>query len=456
MRKLNNIIAGRLFLPLSDLFTNNKIYSFLQFLNKSQYWTREQIENYQNLRLQKLIWHAYKNVPFYRNLFNDLQLKPEDIRTKVDLLKLPVITKDELRRNKKDWIAKNIRKGDLIHANSSGSTGEPFEYYTTKQAESFRKATAIRSWQWMGYSLGDKYVKTSIRSRASLMKQIQDRMNSSLFLSFQQFEPEYFHDMIRRIEEYDPLYLRGYPVPLMFLAKQYEAENRIYKGKSLKAINTTGSTLHENERAFIEKYFNARIFDSYSCEGGTNFSQCSEEKWYHPSEEYAISEFIFDDFSKFDPAHSQRHITTDLHNYACPFIRYDTQDYVVKGPDESCSCGRKYINISKIKGRDTDILITPSGKYVLMENILGYFEEDFKISNVVKQIQVIQETKEKFVFNMIVNNNFTEEIKSGVFSYWQKFLGPGVNLEIRIVDEIQLTSTGKRRSVIRNSDIKLI
>ena len=50
-------------------------------------------------------------------------------------------------------------------------------------------------------------------------------------------------------------------------------------------------------REFIEEIFNTRVYDSYSCEGGANVSQCYEG-YYHSSEDYAISEFIEDNYSK--------------------------------------------------------------------------------------------------------------------------------------------------------------
>jgi phenylacetate-CoA ligase len=241
----------------------------------------------------------------------------------------------------------------------------------------------------------------------------------------------------------------------MFLSKQIETDLGEYPGKSLKAINTTGSTLHEKDRAFIEKCFNAKIFDSYSCEGGANYYQCSSYNNYHPAEEYAISEFIADKYSLSDPEHPQRHITTDLHNYACPFIRYDTQDYVVLGAEETCSCGRKYKNIEKIKGRDTDILISPSGKFILMENILGYFEDSDKISKQILQVQVVQEQIDKIIFNMVVNDNYSNETQKEIYKYWHNFIGSDVDVIVKVVDEIKLTSGGKRRTVIRNPDIRI-
>ena len=85
---LRNFISGTVFLKLSDLLTGSSIYEKLNFLMESQYWTAEQFQNYQNHRLQLLINHSYTNVPFYRELFDNLGLKPKDIQTKGDLEKL--------------------------------------------------------------------------------------------------------------------------------------------------------------------------------------------------------------------------------------------------------------------------------------------------------------------------------------------------------------------------------
>lgn len=449
---LINTISEKFLLPMGDILTGSSITKHLEFLMVSQFWSREVLDDFQNQKLRSLVMHAYKNVPFYTELFNDLRIKPEDIQTKNDLNKLPIISKSEFRRNSSKWLATNIPVKNLISSCSSGSTGEPFQYFKTNHSESFHKACAIRGWYWMGYRLGDRYVKTSIHERTSTIKKLQDKMNNSLFLSFTQFQPDFFEKIIKQISDFNPKVIRGYPFPLVFLSEQIVAQKGKYPSSNIKAVNTTGSTLHDKDRKYIETVFNVRVFDSYSCEGGAYYSQCPTLSNYHPAEEYAISEFIRDDFYSLDPEKPLRHITTDLHNYACPFIRYDTQDYIVLNDnDEHCNCGRNYINVKKIKGRDTDILITPSGKYVLMENVLGYFEDKYQ----VVQVQVIQELTDKFIFNLIVNNDFNDKIFNEIHSYWQDFIGYESDIVINLVNEIKLTPTGKRRTVIRNPEIKL-
>jgi phenylacetate-CoA ligase len=433
------------------MITGFSISSSLRLLEKSQFWDREIIDNYQNARLRDLIKHAYSNVPFYNELFQDYRLKPEDIHTKADLIKLPIITKEDLKRNKAKHLAKNLRKNSLLSRSSSGSTAEPFQYYVTKDSESFLLASSIRAWNWMGYSLGDKYVKISMNPRTSILKKTQDWLNRCLYLSANQLSPTSFSEIAFKISEFNPKFLRCYPVPLLFLSEQIQDASKNYSGDSLIAINTTGSTLHDEHRAYIEKVFNVRIFDSYSCEGGTNFSQCDISRTYHPAEEYSISEFIFDDFSLSDPEKPLRHITTDLHNYASPFIRYDTQDYVVKDTMEKCDCGRNFINIKKIKGRDSDILVTPSRKFLIVENFVAYFEWIKE----VEEIQVIQNKTNHIAIKVVVNNGYNKNLHEKILAYWQDYIGTDVEVVLEVVAKIIPTSAGKRRTVIRNADIPL-
>jgi phenylacetate-CoA ligase len=285
-----------------------------------------------------------------------------------------------------------------------------------------------------------------------MIKKVQDIINNSLYLSSTQLAPPVFQKIVDRINKYDPKFIRCYPVPLQFLAKQMKLARSNYNYKSLIAINTTGSTLHDNARIEIENVFNVKIFDSYSCEGGTSFDECYTHECYHASEEYAISEFIKDTFTITNSEQPLRHITTDLHNYASPFIRYDTQDYVVMGNNHGkCSCKKDLLSIKKIKGRDSDILITPSGKYLIVENFVAYFEWIPEVD----QIQVVQDKLDEIVIKLIVNETFTPEVKMKIYNFWTNYIGSDVNLTLEVVDEIKLTPTGKRRTIIRNPNISL-
>ncbi|MFC2153000.1 phenylacetate--CoA ligase family protein, partial [Bacteroidota bacterium] len=448
---IRNTITEEIILPLSDLILGQSINKHLRFLLKSQYWTKDELESYQNKQLRKLITHSYKYVKYYHELFDKLGLKPEDIRTKEDLHKIPILTKEDIKREGlENFTSTAFSKKRIDKISSSGSTGEPLQFYKTKHSSSFNKAAAIRAWYWHGYRLGDKYVKISMNPRTSFVKQLQDRLNNCKYLSSNQLVRKEFQEIANEISRFDPKIIRCYPVPLLFLtAIIKDFGNKI--GDSLLAINTTGSTLHDDSRNKIEEVFKRKIFDGYSCEGGAICSQCETHENYHFAEEYAISEFIEDDYTKADPEHPVRHITTDLQDYATPFIRYDSQDYIVLGNNSPCSCGRAYQNIKKIKGRDSDILLTPSGKYLIVENFVAYFQW----VESVEQIQVVQNSINSIVINLVINEKFSQKVHVELLNYWRKYIGSDVNLTIELVNEIKLTPSGKRRTLIRNPEIKI-
>lgn len=59
--------------------------------------SREQIRAWQDERLVETVKHVYENVPYYRNLMEEKNVTPDDIKGVDDLHKLPFLTKDDLR-----------------------------------------------------------------------------------------------------------------------------------------------------------------------------------------------------------------------------------------------------------------------------------------------------------------------------------------------------------------------
>lgn len=446
---INNWISENIILPLSDIALGQSIKKHLDFLQKSQWWEESDLKEYQNQKLRELIKHAYENVPYYNDLFKKLKLKPDDIKNTNDLVKLPILTKETIRENFKNGkiIAKNLPKRNLFAIGSSGSTGEPLQYYTTKNAYSFNVIAAnIRGWYWMGYRLGDKYIKLSQNPRKGI-KRIQDKVNNCYYLFTQQLTNDNFRRITESIIRTKPLFIRGYPDPMLFLSK-YVQKNNVTMPPII-AINTTGNILSPETRALVEKVFQAPVFDSYSCEGAATVFECETHHCYHSSMEYAITE-IMSESKEVNPGERGRVITTDLHNYAVPFIRYNSQDYMTKSK-EKCGCGRNLLEIEKIDGRDSDILVTPKGKYLILHNFTGYFEW----IDSIEQFQIRQEKIDEFNFLFKVNYKYSSGVEEEIYNYWEKYINEDVKIKIHVVDDIPLAKSGKRRFLIRNKEIKM-
>lgn len=442
-----NFITKNIILPGTDIVLKQDIARNLDFLNKSQYWSREKLINYQNEKLKKLIVHAFNNVPYYNQLFTELKLKPTDFNTYHDLQKLPIINKEILRSNIKNGnlIAKNLNKKDYSYNSSSGSTGEPLQFLLSKKADSMKKASAIRGWNWMGYNLGDKFIKVSQIPRSGRIKKLQDSIIRSYYLYIPQLDDRHFQYIVDGLIQYKPGYFRCYPDPLRFLCL-YIKKNNI-KITGVKAINTTGSVLTPETRELAESTFHCKIYDSFSCEGGAVVYECESHGSYHSAMEYAITE-VLDEHNNI--AKTGRLITTDLWNYATPFIRYDTQDIIEIG-QEDCFCGRQLFSIKKIFGRDSDILITPSGQFLIANNFTGFFQW----INEVEQFQIKQSEINKFEFYLKTNQQYSKLTEEKIINHYKNIISDDVEISVIEVDDIPLTPSGKRRFLIRDSKIQL-
>ena len=55
------------------------------FLERSERFDRDELDAYRDERLREIVRHAYETVPYYRDLFDRLRLKPSDVRGKADL-----------------------------------------------------------------------------------------------------------------------------------------------------------------------------------------------------------------------------------------------------------------------------------------------------------------------------------------------------------------------------------
>jgi phenylacetate-CoA ligase len=214
-----------------------------------------------------------------------------------------------------------------------------------------------------------------------------------------------------------------------------------------KLINTSGNILYPENRKLIETAFGTKIADAYSCEGAPNLFQCNHSSLYHISMEYAITEVL--DINDTNAKYG-RLITTNLHNYAMPFIRYDTQDFIQK-EDVVCGCGRELDVVGKISGRDSDILKAPSGKYLIVHNFTGYFE----YLDSIKQFQVRQEAIDFFRILIMVENNFSLSLKTEIELYWKDYIGNDAEVVVNVVESIPLEKSGKRRFLIRDNQIIL-
>ncbi len=102
------------------------------FDEKIEQMERAEMRKLQLKRLKKIVKYAYEKVPFYKNKFDEIGLKPEDIQTLEDIKKIPYTTKTDLRDNYPYGLLA-VPMDDIVRVHaSSGTSGKPTVVAYTK------------------------------------------------------------------------------------------------------------------------------------------------------------------------------------------------------------------------------------------------------------------------------------------------------------------------------------
>jgi len=425
----------------------------LQLLEKTQWWSPTELKRFQQKRLQLLIKHAYENVPYYHRLFNQLGLKPQSIKNVADLQQLPILTKETIRNNFNDLIAKNYSKEELIPSSTGGSTGEPMRFFIDRKWNTWNMAAAYRQWGWAGYDVGDKIVylwsaPQDLQQLSKLKTKIFYLMMRTIMLNAFNMTEKTMDEYIDILKKFKPKVINAY-ASAIYLMAHYMEKRKIWDIQP-KAVLTTADMLFEHRRKTIENVFGCEIFDYYSGrDTSLQAGECPEHFGYHLSIENAVIEFIKDN-EHVNVGELGKIIITDLCNFAMPFIRYEIGDLGVPS-DEICSCGRGLPLMKSIKGRILDTIITPDGKYLTGELFPSIFA-DYDIKG-IKEYQIIQKTKEKLLIKLVKENDYSDDDLKLYINIIRKHVGKNININVKFVKKIEPTISGKHRPII--SEVKI-
>ena len=153
--------------------------------------------------------------------------------------------------------------------------------------------------------------------------------------------------------------------------------------------------------------------------------------------------------------------TTDLENYAFPFIRYHVGDmsYIKKDP---CPCGRHTRQFGEVMGRAGKLLynkqgvpISPTMLPIMLYPQLDYHNVEYQQEyNKIDRFQIRQDSKGDIQILLKMKEGagdpmYREEI---VENYKRHFVGSEVTL--RIVDEIPLLPSGKEDYCVSEYEYK--
>jgi len=449
-------ICGNLYRKLPVNLRYGKIFSnTYKFLQSSQWWSLEKIRAYQWVKIKNLLEHAYNNIPFYKKMFIEKGIKPEDIRNFDDFHKVPLLTKELIRSNLNELIAQNYRKYRLLKVTTGGSTGTPLSlYYEKGVSRSIEQAFVTNLWNRVGYKLGEKIVILRGEPASCSSNSFWEYMpiKNKLILSIYHMIDENLPSYIRQIRYFKPKYFHVYPSALTILAK-FMKKNNIPSFQNLKAIFSSSEDLYTWQIELFKNVFNCPIITLYGqVEMAVFAGNCECSNYYHIYPEYSYVELI-DRNNK--PIRQEKVIGeivgTTFNNYVMPLIRYRTQDFA-SYIDYKCECGKNHVMLERIEGRLQEFVVTKNDALVTLTGLI--FGQHFKAFEKIKQMQIEQSEKGKVLMRIIREKNYCQEDEDEIKFKIQQVVGQNLEINIAYISEIPRTKSGKYQFLIQKLPIK--
>lgn len=406
-------------------------YQLLDELESSEKLAYAELVERQNQKLRDTVRQAYQTVPYYKQLFDKLNLTPEAIETIEDLQLLPIMTKADLRGQEKQFVSQAVRL--KTKTTTSGTTGTPVTLYRDRHSINLEHASIWRQRRWAKVDLND-----SIASLRSYVVAPADA-DKPPFWRYVPAENRWLMSSYHLCDRLIPCYLEhlrnsnisaieGYPSAIYRLA--CFMRDRQEEPIPVKAVFTSSEVLPDYRRQLIEHYF-GRIFDHYGqSERVAHIAMC-EYGNHHYAMDYSVIEFLPTEYSGL-----YKIVGTTLHNATMPLIRYDTND-LARISHRTCSCGRAFPLVDSIEGRFEDYITTPAGKFV------GGMGVAFGgVANIIEG-QIIQEQLDLLRVLIIPTPNFSDRDRNVLLKNMRSRLGDDLEIIIQPVESIPRTKAGK-------------
>lgn len=320
---------------------------------------RPLLEKLQLERLQRMTERVYCHVPFYRRRFDELGVKPVDIKRLEDIRKLPFTVKNDLRDNYPyGMFASPLRDIVRIHS-SSGTTGIPTVVgYTQKDLETWSNLVA-RFVSAAGVTHND-IVQISfgygLFTGGFGLHYGMERVGATVIpVSSGNTERQ-----IKIMKDFGTTALVATPSYALYMAEVAQEMGYGPGDLNLKIGLFGAEPWSESMRKEIEKAWGITATDNYGLSevmGPGVSGECTCCQGLHIFEDHFIPEILDPETGETKaPGEEGELVLTALTKEALPMVRYRTKD-ITSLNYEKCECGRTLVRMRKTLGRSDDMLI---------------------------------------------------------------------------------------------------
>jgi phenylacetate-CoA ligase len=408
--------------------------------------TPQAIANFRDRQLRLLVAHAYRNVPYYRRLYDEHGIRPGRVRGAADMPLLPSVIKTHFRAApEEERVASGLSPERLISSASSGSSGRPFMIRRSWLEQNVLHLLRIRAQRAYGIARGDRTLNIlNPKHRHARDNKVLGKTLTTLRLHTDSrrvsihLTPE---EIAAEVRACRPVMLSGYPNMLARVGEVLQRGPGV--PPSIRVALTGAETLTPALRARIEERLGVPVRDQY----GSN--ECNLMAWecplggpLHVCDDSVLLEVVAPDGSPVAPGERGEVLVTALHSFTMPLIRFRIGDLAEQG-SPLCDCGAPFSTIRGVRGRMLDMFPLPDGRvihaYYLTETLI-MDDPDW-----IESFQVTQERVDRITMSIVPRQAPTDSRIDALRALGHRLLGEGVEFELSIVDSIPSDPSGKFR-----------
>ncbi|MCB1043252.1 MAG: phenylacetate--CoA ligase family protein [Acidobacteria bacterium] len=410
---------------LSEWALNHPMRARLAYLDTAQWWDLERIRAEQRLALD--------------NLFKHLHEHPAWAATYIQLDGFPLCGKSDLNR----IFSSTPKRRGMYAVSSSGSTGTNTRVWCDLPTAARYRACFMLALQWAGWKIGEPHIQTGMNVRRGLLRRAKDTFLRTSYVSCLNLTDNAMAQTLSLMEKRRIQHLWGYPAALWTLAQFAQSQGW---NIPLKTVISWGDNLYGHYREKIETVFRCRIHDTYGIGEGVQIAaQCGEGNHYHIHALDVVLEAVGDDDHPVPVGTLGHGVVTRLHPGPMPLVRYKMGD-LVRLSDESCPCGRGLPLMQAIEGRDTDLIVTPSGKVLIVHFFTGILEYVPWLDS----FQIHQNEPDELLIQVKPISDWQTSFETEITQLLRDHGLTDMRLVVENVEQFSVSPSGKRRFVVNH------
>ena len=397
-------------------------------LDSFERMTDQQKKEYQLRALRETLEYAYQHVPYYRRVFDRCGFHPSQVKDLADIQRLPLLEKHEAIAAGNDLYSDDERLS-YYKTFTGGSSGQALTVLLDKASIYKERAVVTHYLSKFGYD--------PLRTRTVAFwghNKDQDYYYSPLkneivISPFRLFKNDQLEPICQDIEKFGATFVMGYPSAIYLFAQMLEKANRKMR---FDCVVYYAENCSPEEKAYIERVLGCPVESYYGHTERACFAEIRDSGCVF-NDYYGLTELL-----PTETANEYRIVCTGFLSKKMPLIRYATDDVVqINEKGAMRLVGHKRSEVH---------LISKNGQKVFKGAMTLHVEELKKI----KRYQYVQNEPGKAALCIVPEEKMTDAEIARVKEYITRRCEGLLDIEIKFVDELQLTTRGKYNWAVNN------